>query len=198
MGGAHSTAGGKWARSLFSLITCAFFSFWPGVSLSGEEGEGGSVDAELEELGELEESVRDRWGAMLAQVTEEELIEIRRRVAAAAAGEVSGALGQARKCASVAAGVGPWMVASESEMQTLTLSPESLNTALAGLERWQALQTTGAGVLAIRAMSSPWDCADRQTARHWLRTRNSSDESVSDMILLPYGFHEPLGSSASA
>ncbi len=99
-------------------------------------------------LEDLEAALEKGWKALTAPVREEELTRARRRQAAAAAARWSGATGQARRCAAVAAGASRWQPASELEMNILSVSEETLNLLLSGVQ-WEALQVTAAGVLPI-------------------------------------------------
>jgi len=99
-------------------------------------------------LEDLEAALEKGWKAVTAAVTEEELARARRRVAAAAAARWSGATGQARRCAAVAAGAARWQPASELEMNILSVPEETVNLLLSGLQ-WETLQFTAAGVLPI-------------------------------------------------
>lgn len=100
-------------------------------------------------LEELEEKLRETWPKLTPPVDEDELTRARRRVAAGAAAKWSGATGRARRCAAVAAGAARWQQASKMEMNILSVSAETVNAGLSGLERWDDLETTAAGVLPI-------------------------------------------------
>ncbi len=99
-------------------------------------------------LEKLEAALEKGWKAVTAAVTEEELANARRRVAAASAARWSGATGQARRSAAVAAGAVRWQPASELEMNILSVSEETVNRVLSGFQ-WATLQVTAAGVLPI-------------------------------------------------
>jgi hypothetical protein len=103
---------------------------------------GASLDA-------VEARLKEGWGAFTSPVTEEELVEIRRRVAAKIASEWSGATGQARRCAAVAAGAVRWRPSAELEMAALQVPVELVNSILAGFMVWEDQRTTGAGILPI-------------------------------------------------
>jgi hypothetical protein len=100
-------------------------------------------------LDELEQLVSEMWAEITAPVSEEELAELRRPLAAQVASRYSGPLGYARRCAAVAAGSRWWRLPSEMELEVLTATSEWLNEALAGLAAWELVQTTGAGLLPI-------------------------------------------------
>jgi hypothetical protein len=99
------------------------------------------------ELGKLESEVRKQWRKVTAKVTEADLAGANRTTAAALARERSGALGQARLGAAVAAGSEMWSTGREAEMRALGLAVEVVNAALAGWADLDALLTTGAGVM---------------------------------------------------
>ena len=100
-------------------------------------------------LDAVEARLNEGWKALTSPVTEEELVEIRRRVAAKTASEWSGATGQARRCAAVAAGAVQWRPSAELEMAALTMPVEIVNTILTELSVWEDQRTTGAGILPI-------------------------------------------------
>ncbi len=99
-------------------------------------------------LEDLESALEKGWKKLTAPVNEAELVRVRRGQAAAAAARWSGATGQARRCAAVAAGEARWQPASELEMNILSVSEETVNLLLSGLQ-WETLQATAAGVLPI-------------------------------------------------
>jgi hypothetical protein len=113
-----------------------------------------AVSAALD-LDSVEASVREGWADFTAPPTEEELSEVRRRVAAAAVGRWSGTTGRARRCAAVATGAVPWRSAKDLEMSILTVPLEVVVTSLRGVADWKALQNTGAGVLPIVDLGEP-------------------------------------------
>jgi hypothetical protein len=80
---------------------------------------------------------------------DEEAATAGRAVAPRLAAEASGPLGQARRCAALAAGSGPWRGAEDLERELLALSAEQLTAVLGELPQWQDLTTTGAGVLPV-------------------------------------------------
>jgi len=100
-------------------------------------------------LDELENTLRDGWQDISAPAEEIELAKIRRGLASRIAVLGSGVLGNARRCAAVAAGEIIWRLQSELEMEALTLTPEMVEDVLAGIKDWPALEVTGAGVLPI-------------------------------------------------
>jgi hypothetical protein len=100
-------------------------------------------------LDELEQLVGEKWAEITTPVSEDELAQLRRPLAAELASRYSGPLGYARRCAAVAAGSRWWRLPSEMELEVLTATPEWLNEALAGVGDWELIQTTGAGLLPI-------------------------------------------------
>jgi hypothetical protein len=100
-------------------------------------------------LDELELLVSEMWSQITAPVSEAELAQIRRPLAAQIASQSSGPIGYARRCAGVAAGSRRWRLPSEMELEVLTANPESITEVLAGLASWELIGTTGAGVLPI-------------------------------------------------
>ena len=98
---------------------------------------------------ELESQLVRGWPALTAPVVEEELIGVRREVAAFSSAAWSGATGRARRCAAVAAGAVQWRATSDLEMSILAVPAESVNSALAGVADWESLHNTGAGALPI-------------------------------------------------
>lgn len=97
----------------------------------------------------VEGRLKEGWAAFTAPVTETELVEIRRRVAAAAAARWSGATGQARRCAAVAAGAARWRLAAELEMSALSVPVETVNSVLGEFSSFENQHNTGAGILPI-------------------------------------------------
>jgi hypothetical protein len=102
-----------------------------------------------EELGEVEGRLDAIWKKLIAQTTDGELTEIRRRVAAATAAHWSGATGRARRAAAVAAGTVRWRTATDLEMSVLSVSPEAVNPLLQFFADWREIDNTGAGVVPI-------------------------------------------------
>ena len=100
-------------------------------------------------LDSVEARLKEGWEALTSPVTEQELVEIRRRVAADAAARWSGATGQARRCAAVAAGAARWRPSAELEMSALSVPVEMVNVILAGFSVWENQRNTGAGILPI-------------------------------------------------
>jgi len=107
------------------------------------------------QLDDLERKLGAAWPKIVAPVAEQELAPVSRRVAADLATAMSGPVGYARRCASVAAGSGSWQLPSDLQMEALTLSPEVVSGLLAAFGPWQDVQTTGAGVLPIPERESP-------------------------------------------
>jgi len=97
----------------------------------------------------VELRLKEGWETFTAPATDEELAEIRRRVAADTASKWSGATGRARRCAAVAAGAVRWRPAAELEMSALSVPVEMVNAILTGFSVWDNLQNTGAGILPI-------------------------------------------------
>jgi hypothetical protein len=97
----------------------------------------------------LETSLREGWAEMTGAVSEDELAEVRRRVAGAYAGRWGGTTGRACRCAAVASGAVVWRSTAEIEMAILTVPIEIVDTVLRSLAEWESLQNTGAGVLPI-------------------------------------------------
>jgi len=100
-------------------------------------------------LDTVETTVHDAWRKITAPVNEAELAEIRRGLASRVAVLGSGVLGSAHRCAAVAAGEIAWRLPSELEMEVLTLEPAMVEEVRSGIQDWDALQITGAGVLPI-------------------------------------------------
>jgi hypothetical protein len=113
------------------------------------------VARSVDPLEELERRVLGVWTAVTGPVEEEELAPVRRRVAARAAASLSGPLGHARRCATVAAGLAKWRIAADAELAILTLQPDEVSALLAAAPPWEELQTTGAGVLPIPELAAP-------------------------------------------
>jgi len=100
-------------------------------------------------LNGVEDRLKEGWEIFTSPTTEEELVEIRRRVAADTASEWSGATGRARRCAAVAAGAVRWRPSAELEMSALSVPVEMVNAVLTGFAVWENQQNTGAGILPI-------------------------------------------------
>jgi hypothetical protein len=100
-------------------------------------------------LEDLEGTLDKIWKRVTKPTTEDELVTVRRRVAAAGAAQWSGASGRARRAAAVAAGSVGWRTASEIEMTVLSVSPDQVNAALEPLTAWREILNTGSGVLPI-------------------------------------------------
>jgi hypothetical protein len=97
----------------------------------------------------VEMSVAEGWEAFTGPASEDELAEVRRRVAAANAGLWSGATGRACRCAAVASGAAEWRSASDLEMTLLSVPLTIVDTALGMVSEFENLQNTGAGVMPI-------------------------------------------------
>ncbi|HQN96106.1 MAG TPA: hypothetical protein PLM61_07030 [Thermoanaerobaculales bacterium] len=100
-------------------------------------------------LAELERRLEKAWTGLSSAVGEDEAAGAGRALAARLAADASGPLGQARRCAALAAGDGPWRSTEDLELAVLTLSSEQLSAALGQLPKWQGLTTTGAGQLPV-------------------------------------------------
>lgn len=123
--------------------TEVFHSYVPGrAMLFFELAAEGAVD-------EVERMVGAQWSALTGSVTEDELAEVKRRVASAASAEMSGVAGHARRCAATAAGASAWHQPAELELEILTVSPEIVNATLEAFVDFTALRTTAAGSLPI-------------------------------------------------
>jgi hypothetical protein len=97
----------------------------------------------------VEVSAAEGWSGFTRPVTEEELAEARRRVAAAHAGAWSGATGRACRCAAIASGAVQWRSSADLEMAILSIPIEVTNATLHSLADWESHHNTGAGVLPI-------------------------------------------------
>jgi len=97
----------------------------------------------------VETSVAEGWSDFIRSVTEEELTEARRRVAATHAGAWSGATGRSCRCAAVASGAVQWRTPADLEMAILSVPVEIANATLQTFADWESLQNAGAGVLPI-------------------------------------------------
>lgn len=100
-------------------------------------------------LATLEKGLGRSWTKLKAAPSDAEVAAAARAVAARSAADASGALGQARRCAAVAAGVGPWRGAEDLERVALGVTADELAELLAGLPAWSEVATTGAGVLPV-------------------------------------------------
>lgn len=109
------------------------------------------------DLDEVERRVTEVWPRLTRPVREDELAPVRRAVAARLAAEGSGALGQARYLADVAAEGRPWRTAAEAEMDVLAVPDEEVNRALEMARTWDVLETAGAGSLPISSEGGPSD-----------------------------------------
>lgn len=100
-------------------------------------------------LDELEAGLAKAWPRLTTDLSEQEADAASRAVAARLAAETSGALGQARWCAAVAAGTDPWRSSEDLEREVLGITAEDLDPVLGVLPVWEDLATTGAGVLPV-------------------------------------------------
>jgi hypothetical protein len=97
----------------------------------------------------VEDGVAEGWADFTGAAGEEELAEVRRRVAASVAGVWSGATGRACRCAAVASGAVEWRSPTDFEMTLLSIPLADVDGALAMVGEFDNLQNTGAGVLPI-------------------------------------------------
>jgi hypothetical protein len=97
----------------------------------------------------VESMLREEWASFTMPTTEEDLADIRRRVAAANAAVWSGATGRACRCAAVASGAVGWRTAADLEMTILSVPAEAVNATLESVTDFEGLLNTGAGVLPI-------------------------------------------------
>ena len=102
----------------------------------------GSLDA-------LEKGLARVWSGLSAAVREDEAAAAARALAARLAADASGPLGQARRCAALAAGSGPWRNAEDLEREVRALTAEELSAVLSELPPWSEATTTGAGLLPV-------------------------------------------------
>ena len=97
----------------------------------------------------VETMLREKWASLTGPSNEEELAEVRRRVAATNAAVWSGATGRACRCAAVASGAVGWRTAADLEMTILTVPLEIVDSTLGEFADFAGLPNTGAGVLPI-------------------------------------------------
>jgi hypothetical protein len=100
-------------------------------------------------LDALEKGLARAWSVLTAAVGEDEAAAAGRALAARLAADASGPLGQARRCAALAAGSGPWRNAEDLEREVLELTAEELSAVLRELPPWPEATTTGAGLLPV-------------------------------------------------
>jgi hypothetical protein len=100
-------------------------------------------------LDALEKGLARAWTGLTAAVGEDEAAAAGRALAARLAADASGPLGQARRCAALAAGSGPWRNAEDLEREVLALTAEELSAVLRELPPWPEATTTGAGLLPL-------------------------------------------------
>jgi hypothetical protein len=121
--------------------------FIPGRSLLVVEVRStGTVD-------EVETMLRRAWPGLTAGVDDDELAPVKRRAAAAASAAMSGVAGHARHAAATAAGVESWRQPAEFELDVLSIEAAAVAAVLARVSAFDALDTTGAGVLPIGELS---------------------------------------------
>lgn len=108
-----------------------------------------------DDLRTLDELLGVQWEAWFAPATEEELTAVRRHVAADLAATASGVLGDARRCAEIAAGAGEWRAAGELERMTLATSPEDLEPLFNAWRDRGRVRTTAAGPLPADELPLP-------------------------------------------
>ena len=100
-------------------------------------------------LDALEKGLARAWPGLGAAVREEEAAAAGRALAARLAADASGPLGQARRCAALAAGAAGWRNAEDLEREVRMLPAEELSAVLATLPPWSQATTTGAGLLPV-------------------------------------------------
>jgi hypothetical protein len=106
-------------------------------------------------LDEVESLLLEAWEGITEPVEEIEIADIRRRLAAEVASRTSGPVGQARRCAAVAAGSVGWRLPSDLERELLTTAPDVITEALTAVDSFDRLENTGAGMLPIPEVESP-------------------------------------------
>jgi hypothetical protein len=106
-------------------------------------------------VSDVEGELDDAWSRLVARVGEDELVPVRRRVAALASAAMSGVSGHARHCAATAAGASRWRQPGEFELEVLSVAPDTVGGLLAELPAWADLLSTAAGVLPITEVGSP-------------------------------------------
>jgi hypothetical protein len=104
-------------------------------------------------LDALEKGLARAWSALTAAVGEDEAAAAGRALAARLAADASGPLGQARRCAALAAGSGSWRNAEDLEREVLAMTAEELSAVLRQLPPWPEATTTGAGLLPVPGAS---------------------------------------------
>ncbi len=107
------------------------------------------------DLDALEGRVREVWQTITGPVTDGEIADLRRRLAADVAAETSGPVGHARRLAAVAAGAATWRLPSDLGLAVLTLPAEAVTELLAAVGPWQDQLSAGAGVLPLEPLAAP-------------------------------------------
>jgi hypothetical protein len=98
-------------------------------------------------LDALERWTRQAWTRWLTRASEEELEGVRRRAAALQVVRWSGATGQARQCAGVAAGATGWRPLAQVELEILGVEQAVIADRLEAARDWDALHVTAAGAM---------------------------------------------------
>jgi len=101
------------------------------------------------EVTALEEDIRKNWGRLFAPATEEELVDLRREVAARVVTAAGGVLGRARVCAAIAAGSDSWRTPGDREMAALTVDLIAVNFDLEFLAEVLDVQWTASGPATV-------------------------------------------------
>lgn len=101
------------------------------------------------EVADLEEAIRNGWSALFSPATEEELVTLRRKVAAQVVMAGGGVLGRARVCAAIAAGADSWRTPSDREMAALTVDVVAINHDLSRLAEVTDAEWTASGPAAV-------------------------------------------------
>ncbi len=97
----------------------------------------------------LERRLAKVWPQLIRPVKEADIGGVRRLVAQSWSAATSGASGQARRAAAVAAGAVRWRTPADLELEILTLQAEPLSAELAALGPYERLASCGAGVLPV-------------------------------------------------
>ncbi len=101
------------------------------------------------ETTQLEEDIEKNWARLFAPATEEELEDLRRKVASRVVTDGGGVLGRARLCAAIAAGSDSWRTPGDREMAALTVDLIAVNMELERLAQTPDAQWTASGPAAI-------------------------------------------------
>jgi len=101
------------------------------------------------ETDQLEAAVLENWDRLFAPATEEELVDLRRDVAARVVADAGGVLGRARLCAAIAAGEDSWRTPGDREMAVLTVDLVAVNLELERLAETPDAQWTASGPATV-------------------------------------------------